>query len=275
MTLAGRAANIKLMNGAKACSSFHKCQSDKTKAFFKFERRAGAAWRQLHDTHIKLSMVAIVNRRALIGSILSSTLCSSSVLIEDVAKFIVNSTPRSFREAVQHSNSFLYRGQEQVASNSPPMMAGHVCTPPPDLLLEGTYNDKEALEYFKCLEDYLSSLEIMAKPSTGHVGTSVKEDAKEWGEVVSVWPLGTDLSYVFPKSEQVFFPSTTTCRDGKFIIDAGLETALRDGREVLFASWYGGTAASTTPPSSSFLAVPEMYDKKLRNLLLGMNYGLN
>ena len=150
---------------------------------------------------VETKMVALVNRRALVGSILSSTLCSSSVLVEDVAKFIATSTPRAFREAVaQAQGTFLYRGQQQPTStNSPIIMAGHVCSPLPDLLFQETYDSKEALEYFQCLEEYLALQNIVAKPSTGHIGTSSKKNAQEWGNVVSIWPLGTQLSFVYPK----------------------------------------------------------------------------
>ncbi len=227
-------------------------------------------------------MVALVNRRALVGSILSSTLCSSSVLVEDVAKFIVTSTPRAFREAVaQTRGTFLYRGQQQPTSstNSPIIMAGHVCSPLPDLLFQETYNSKEALEYFQCLEDYLALQNIVAKPSTGHIGTSSKKNAQEWGNVVSIWPLGTQLSFVYPKRNREFVSSFTVgtysdCREEEFGINTNLETALQEGREVLFASWYGANHY-TVAPTSSFLAVPQKYDRKLKRLLESVNYGLN
>jgi hypothetical protein len=207
-------------------------------------------------------MVAIVNRRALVmGSIISSTLCSSSVLVEDVVKFIATSSPRAFREAVAQQGTFLYRGEPETNA-----MAGQVCSPEPDLLLERTYNDVKALEYFQCLEEYLASQQVIAKPSTGHIGTSNKRNAQEWGNVVSVWPLGTDLSYVYPKRRREFFSSSNSfCRDEEFCINQNLERALQ-------ASWYGSTM---NVPTSSFLAVPQKYDKRLEGLLESINYGLN
>jgi hypothetical protein len=215
------------------------------------------------------TMVAIVNRRALVmGSIISSTLCSSSVLVEDVVKFIATSSPRAFREAVAQQGTFLYRGEPETNA-----MAGQLCSPEPDLLLERTYNDVKALEYFQCLEEYLASQQVIAKPSTGHIGTSNKRNAQEWGNVVSVWPLGTDLSYVYPKRRREFFSSSNSfCRDEEFCINQNLERALQEGREVLFASWYGSTM---NVPTSSFLAVPQKYDKRLEGLLESINYGLN
>ena len=216
------------------------------------------------------TMVAIVNRRALIGSIISSTLCSSSVLVEDVAKFICSFTPAAFREAVQRTNHFLYRGQDLNAKQS---VAAHICDPEPDLLRSGTYSDENALRYFECLEEQLTSRNVAAKPSTGHIGTSIVKDAQAWGQVVSVWPLGNELSYVYPRDERNFFPQST-CRESALTMDTGLELALRDGREVLFASWYTMGSSSTSTPSS-FIAVPQKYDEKLKKLLQSLKYGLD
>jgi len=213
-------------------------------------------------------MVAIVNRRALIGSIISSTLCSSSVLVEDVAKFIITSTPIAFREAVQRSNHFLYRGQD---FDTKLRMAGRICNEEPDLLTSGTYEDTKALSYFQCLQEYLTKEGVAAKPSTGHVGTSVRRDAREWGEVVSVWPLGTTLWYVYPKNAKTFFPDCV-CGESEYVMNDDLENALRNEREVLFASWY---ETSESAISSSFLVVPQKYDERLKSLLESLNYGLN
>lgn len=222
-------------------------------------------------------MVAIVNRRALISGILSSSLCSSSVLIEDVAKFICSSTPATFRKAVQNTNHFLYRG-DSVKGNKQPVMAGRICTEEPDLLVSGTYEDETALQYFECLEEYLVSENIMAKPSTGHVATSVMRDARQWGDVVSTWPLGDTISFVYPEIERTFFPDCT-CGKSVYITDSDLENSLLQEREVLFASWYAKSTASSTLSApmikSSFLAVPQKYDERLKVLLQAMNYGLN
>lgn len=215
-------------------------------------------------------MVAIINRRGLITSIVSSTLCSSSVLVEDIAKFIVTSTPREFRQAVSSSNQFLYRGAQE-SSEKQPLMAGQVCSPEPDLLLLETYNnDDKALEYFKCLEDVLKSDNIVARPSRGHIGTPSVKEAAVWGDVVSIWPLGDSLSFVYPKEATTFYPGCSC--DGDYVLNKDLEWALQQGREVLFASWYSKTGKTSI--SSSFLEVPQRYDERLRRLLESMNYGL-
>lgn len=217
-------------------------------------------------------MVAIVDRRtALIGSIVSSTLCSSSVLVEDVAKFLVESTPREFRQAVQRSNHFLYRGNDEQPHNS---MAGQVCSPEPDLLLPETYNDEKALEYFKCLEEYLTNEGIKARPSTGHVGTPEISQARQWGDVVSVWPLGDSLSFVYPKNSNTFFPGCT-CGETDYVMDTDLDLALTQGHEVLFSSWYANNKKDPALQSSSFLIVPQQNDVKLKRLLESLQYGLN
>lgn len=226
----------------------------------------------------------LLPRRAWIGGLVSTTLCSSSVLIEDVAKFILTNTPRDFLEAISNTNgNFLYRGEQ--APEAKQSMAGTICSPAPDLLLEGTYGDDvKALQYFECLEQYLSKqdTDIVAKPSTGHIGTSDPRVARQWGDVVSVWPLGDSLSYVYPKDQSTFYPDCA-CQQAdndkessQYVMDTDLETALVSQKEVLFASWYSKTQSKSgsTIPSSAFLAVPQRHDKKLKEILESMNYGL-
>lgn len=193
--------------------------------------------------------------------------------IDPVADLICRYTPTEFRSAVCQTSRFLYRGETSVLQPS-------ILHPDPDLLVEGTYpeNDaKLALEYFICLEAMLTS---RATPSIGHIGTPNYEDAAEWGEVVSVWPLGNHLSYVYPQDSRTFYPGGD-CSDNKNVIveDHGLATALVLGHEVLFTSWFDDDVRGLPPdivPAwvSAFVAIPSSDDAKLKRSLEMRNYGL-
>lgn len=177
-------------------------------------------------------------------------------------------TPAEFRFAVRQTSSFLYRGESVVSPS--------ILHPEPDLLIEGTYTDDEgaALEYFSCLELKLKS---RAKPSTGHIGTSIQEDAAGWGRVVSVWPLGNHFSYVYPQDSGLFFPGN--CND-EVVVDHNLETALSTGHELLFASWFDKDMKHLLPDvfssewTSAFLAIPASEDEKLKRCLQQRSYGM-
>lgn len=200
--------------------------------------------------------------------------------------------------------------------------------PEPDLLVPQTYDfDPTALEYFECLERRTTAaasettrgnmegspvmtnnrIRTVARPSNGHIGTSDAQEAKNWGQdVVSVWPLGDTLSYIWPLDRTTFVPSPKvnssdndrrrrsrkgpSCAEDRLVQDSGLEKALTMLREVLFASWFLHTptvsgsshSRSSTHPisrdllrrSSAFLAVPIEYDITLREHLGRVRYGL-
>lgn len=184
----------------------------------------------------------------------------------NVVDLLCQYTPPDFRSAVRQSSRFLYRGEE--------ILRPSILHPAPDLLMEGTYTDDSALEYFRCLEKKLKS---RAKPSTGHIGTANYNDAAEWGGVVSVWPLGNHLSYTYPRNSNLFFPGD--CSSDELIMDHNLVTGLSAGREVLFASWFDEEVKDLPPemsPSwiSAFLAIPSSEDDKLKSDLERRNYGL-
>jgi hypothetical protein len=205
----------------------------------------------------------------------------------------------------------------------------YIQNPEPDLLLPQTYNDNPmALSYFQCLERRLSSSSlslssststltsisghnnnniVLARPSNGHIGTSDPREAGKWGDVVSIWPLGDAISYVWledretfwggdadeatttvptnrrrgdPRKEQKLLSSTTfLCRDDKLVINQKLVEALVRPREVLFTTTITTTTTTTTGetdegPPAPFLSVPMEYDSILRNELKELNYGL-
>jgi hypothetical protein len=100
--------------------------------------------------------------------------------------------------------------------------------PLPDLLILETHGyDQRALEYFEGLEQRLISKRVqlttnniinnnnnnsaspfffMAMPSNGHIATSDPHEASKWGTmVVSVWPVGSQWSYVWPRNRSVFY----------------------------------------------------------------------
>lgn len=187
---------------------------------------------------------------------------SNSKCVDIICRF----TPLEFRSAVRQSSSFLYRGED--------LQQPLILHPDPDLLTEGTYSDPLALEYFTCLENRLQS-SVAAKPSTGHIGTANFNDAAQWGGVVSVWPLGSHLSYVYPSGrDKLFFPPGD-CK-GSLAIDNNLDAALSTGREVLFASWFDPDDVRNLPfaGTSAFLAVPSACDAELKKSLLSCNYGI-
>ena len=136
-----------------------------------------------------------------------------------------------------------------------------------------TYDDIDALDYFKCLEAVLVSTsktdKIRARPSNGHIGTSNKSDADPWGIPVSIWPLGASFSYVWPINRKLLYPSR--CQDDdNIVVDKDLTVALALGKEVLFAT----TSPSGVYNESAFLAIPATHDNVIRRNLERRRYGL-
>jgi hypothetical protein len=216
-------------------------------------------------------MVALISRRIMLGGgvsgFLSSNLSPWSSL-EDVVTLLCKHTPRQLRQAVRDSGGrFLYRGNDGEAPR--------ICHPEPDLLKEETYDDPQAFVYFECLEGRLSG--VPARPSTGHMATSVVEDAALWGEVVSIWPLGSKFSFVWPHDERTFVPDST-CPGSELVIDRDLSLALKQGREILFASWFDSKDVLPEGVSptwiSAFVAVPSRFDKEMLRLLSVRRFGL-
>ena len=196
------------------------------------------------------------------------------ITLEDWSTFICDFTPREVRAAVQTTGRFLYRGASSASSAAPRIEIDH---PEPDLLLPETYNDSNALAYFQCLEQTLTS---KARPSTGHIGTSNANDAGLWGPVVSVWPLGDSFSYVWPQDRSTLFPGGN-CGTETLVVDQGLTTALvQQDREILFASDF--SQSPRIIPSgiisrqwkSAYITIPRDQDEELHHLLQKKNYGL-
>ncbi|CAB9507038.1 expressed unknown protein [Seminavis robusta] len=218
-------------------------------------------------------MVIVDSRRALLSvaanSIGGTFLLSNEQLEsnpEDLSRMICNYTPKAFRLAVATAGCFLYRGE-----NIPDRVT--LLDPEPDLLVPGTYDDPAAPEYFRCLETRLKRSKTRALPSTGHIATSDEAEASQWGEAVSVWPLGDTLSYVWPRQDIVFFPCTTKCPLDEIVIDRELIVALQQGHEVLFASAFDSGRKSSLPTSlaqgqtSAFLAVPRASNDELKEIV--------
>lgn len=200
-----------------------------------------------------------------------------TLLVDWICRF----TPSEFRAAIRDSGNFLYRGDDNHAST------GILQQPIPDLLMPETYgNDPAALAYFQCLEERLHDetrtccSTLSAKPSTGHIATSDPEEAAKWGSVVSVWPVGTEWSYVWPCDRETFYDSRSAlCRDDALAVDTGLDQALQQRREILFAtsglknSDFTMSKSSDVAPSS-FLAISKTRDSVIREKLVLLNYGL-
>lgn len=162
----------------------------------------------------------------------------------------------SFLAAVRASGRFLYRG-EDLPTETPAALL----SPPPDLLQLSTYGSRDALAYFERLEGELRQLsQEAARPSVAHIAVPRSEAAAQWGEAVSVWPVGRPLHYVWPRSRDDFWPaSADEARGGlsRCRVDEGLAEALQLGHEVLFASESG----------SSFVAIPDSVDDEVRREL--------
>jgi hypothetical protein len=188
--------------------------------------------------------------------------------------------------------------------------------PLPDLLFLETHGyDQRALEYFEGLEQRLKSKRVllttgnnniinninnnsaspfvfMAMPSNGHIATSDPHEASKWGTmVVSVWPVGSQWSYVWPRNRSVFYDynddhshhyaeghvttrNSTAANhhhhhhgsddmssfssdgshddnnnDDVLMINTGIQDALQQPREVLFATngWTNQTIVNQIP----------------------------
>ena len=162
-----------------------------------------------------------------------------------------NHCPADFLDAVRESGRLLYRGE--VALKAPKLLC-----PPFDLFDENTYNEKNAVIFFHCLEHSFASWGYKARPSLGHIGTSDLSEASKWGEAVSVWPLSDgEWSYVWPRNESTFDPSGMCCRRREsFVNDRDIGVALSSGKEVLFCCNFRGNPGQ-------FLAFPSTWDSYL------------
>mmetsp|Transcript_45277 Transcript_45277/g.109602 ORF Transcript_45277/g.109602 Transcript_45277/m.109602 type:complete len:223 (-) Transcript_45277:1742-2410(-) len=194
--------------------------------------------------------------------------------INNCSDMICNYTPFSFRKAVKEEDLFLYRGNSIPLNDLPQLV-----DPEPDLLIEGTYDDSLALKYFDCLEKTLDA--FPARPSTGHIATSDKQEAGKWGETVSVWPLGSSWAYVWPEETEIFFPTKWKdhCNGSKLVLNQRLRDALQRNCEVLFTSWFDDHQAVSLPKEykslrSGFLIIPSRLDSQLKTELQKRNYGL-
>jgi hypothetical protein len=192
--------------------------------------------------------------------------------VKEASDLIIKYTPVEFRRAVRDSGGyFLYRGE---AITTPKILS-----PKPDLLDRSTYNNMYnigAYTYFTNLEKQLKTNNVGARPSTGHIGTTDMAAAKPWGNPVSVWPLGSELSYAWTKNRDAFYPGH--CPDGDIVYDRDLWLALANGnKEVLFATTIeekSALAAYINISPSSFIAIPARLDAELSLMLKKKKYGL-
>lgn len=205
--------------------------------------------------------------------------------IAQAVQWIDDHCDRRYLHAVIASDyHFLYRG---VPNLKPKQIQTERLTP--DLLLEGTYgnDNNNALEFFQTLQNVLQNEVI--NPSNGHLATSSKTDAEEWGVAGSIWPMNSNYNtdsngssnsngfggevgrdrgahYAWFNDKQLFYPRPSTNTnailsreniiiDGKDCGKESLEDALRaESCEVLIAS-------------EEFLVVPASMDSVLRDAL--------
>ena len=188
---------------------------------------------------------------------------SRDLSFDEAVAVIKKETPPSYIDAVRLAGGrFLYRG-ESIQTCS-------FMSPEPDLLRFDTYSDEIALDYFKRLEECINKLDggrnEIVRPSNGHIATATYSEAAKWGTPVSIWPIGSKLSFAYPKDRELFYDGTTapTSRRGwneDLIIDDNLKEALVLGKEVMFGTTKSGSF------HSSFVAVPSHFDERLQSIL--------
>ena len=197
----------------------------------------------------------LLDRRAALAAGLALALPSpqSDVLtLSQSIHLVQTSCDPTFIAAVASTGAFLYRGEDLEGS------IARRCTPKPDLLDAGTYDDAAALRYFEALEQRLMTSK--AAPSTGHIGVASMDAASEWGRAASIWPLG-QLHYAWPRDRAAFWPrgaEALSVREERLGIDVGLADALHLGRELLFAS---------EASASAYVAIDARADDEVRRRL--------
>jgi hypothetical protein len=196
----------------------------------------------------------------------------STITFKNAVSIIAKNTPRKFLDAVSSAGGKpLYRGEGEIECM--------LMKPDPDLLLPDTYADAQALEYFRGLEKFLTEIEstrtnqdenangvFVAKPSTGHIATPSSEEARNWGVPMTVWPIGKEFSFVYPTQRKLFYHDSTTTTPlytrEDLEVNSNLKEALVRGNEVMFA-----TRDIFGSISSAYIAVPEVYSRKLLSAL--------
>jgi len=148
-------------------------------------------------------LAACVPFPAMAGPFLSPTDTFAPLSLAEAENLILRRCDPAFLGAVRATGRLLYRGEGLTTSA--------LCAPPPDLLLPNTYNDSNALAYFRRLEATLPPA-VGARPSKGHLASSSLEAAVAWGAPASIWPLGP-LSYAWLSSRRDFWPAPPQVRD--------------------------------------------------------------
>ena len=187
--------------------------------------------------------------------------------IKTTAEFIEKHCTKILK-ATKRTGRLLYRGRDSVKS-SVKDQSSLVISGSSDLLLPTTYSSAVAAQYFTALDEYISThpragleyfqdsdlnTRAVAKPSNGHIATSIVEEAGMWGAVYSCWPID-ELHYTWLKSNKRFWKDSwgTLASDGKLpplfwkdtslfeqfctrelIVDRDLDGALQKGNEIMF-----------------------------------------
>lgn len=211
----------------------------------------------------------LFERRDVVAAALSSSLGqyqtpqgSTCLSLEHALQVIQDQCPTTFQRAVRASGGkFLYRGESVTCPT--------ILQVPSDLLDPTTYNDPKALRFFTCLEEQAAittrsrtaSPATMVRPSNGHIGTARRDEAAQWGAPCTIWPLGQPFHYMWPHDSALFYPGSVCSSNNddisanNFVVGTGLSQALRLEKEVMFTS-------------PSFLVLPEMYEERVRDVIL-------
>ena len=201
----------------------------------------------------------LMRRRALcvaLGTTLSvhtspSSARASRLTFNDACELIAKRTPSDFLVAVHSARRLLYRGEDMGGE-----LAVQLC-PAMDLLDEKTYASEDACSYFERLDEGLSRVGSFARPARGHIGVSRRDAASTWGAPCSVWPIGSELHYVWPQRQSDFWPATKVSLD-ELRVDEGLDEALVQGHEVMFAA-----ATEDGSKCPCFIAVSAALDERI------------
>jgi|UniRef100_A0A8J9X871 hypothetical protein len=179
---------------------------------------------------------------------------TQTISLQKAITIVEKHCPHDFLSSVVKTGRCLYRGENMDSST--------IVSARPDLLQPETYGNEDALAYFQCIEDQLRGASVGALPSTGHIATTEKSEAARWGVPASVWPLGGDFQFVWPRSRRLIFPGADRCPDNDLVLNQDLSVALKYPREILFA-----TNATGQIEASSYLAIPGELDRYLLRML--------
>lgn len=156
-----------------------------------------------------------------------------NVVVESTLLFLRNYCPGYLRFRAPYCFHALWRGGDTLGIQAPPS----------DLLDENVVGTA-GRKYFEILER--ESRQVGVRPSRAHIATGDKSIAAAWGRPRSVWPIGDGFRFMYWSNSTLIFPSDLGAsstlptfpeileRYGPAVLNDNLESALVDGREIMF-----------------------------------------